>query len=263
MKFLEEVYGLICANGKFSCIYCEANLKRKWQDGDQNINYLINRSLIRAAQYHQEQQFGYKNPSIMHIDFKNIVIDLLHLLLRLSQKLIEALIYILNSNDIDSESCDFEKRKNLEIFYKILSQNCNITKPYYKSIVNNKGNINLKSLSGSEIEKIFDFFSKNSLKAIYTPLLADLKKIREIELFSDCFNDFYKLYFQVKTYNCIPYKKVELTDLDKRLRLWLVSYIPFISTDESSIFPYAHVFVYHTKELLEIHGNINLYNLQG
>ena len=263
MKFLEEVYGLIGANAKFSCIYCEANLKKKWQDGDQNLNFPINRSLARAAQYHQEEQFGYKNPSIMHIDFKNIVIDTLHLLLRMSERLIDALILIINSNDIDSESCDFGKRKNLEIFYSILSEKCNITKPYYKSIVNNKEKINLKSLNGTEIEKIFEYFSKNSLKTIYAPLFVNSIKVDEIVKFSDCFDEFYNLYIQIKTYNSIPYKKVDLKDLDRRLRNWLASFIPFISTSESSITPYAHVFVYHTKELLELHGNINLYNLQG
>ena len=263
MKFIEEVYGIIGANGNYSCIYCEANLKKKWQKGDQNLIFKINRSLERAAQFYEKEKFGYINQSIMHIDFKNIVVDLLHMLLRMSEKLFDALLFIINANDFDSTSNDFEKRKNLEIFYKILINNCNITKPYYISSENKTEKINLKSLNGNEIEKIFDYFSKNSLKSLYSPLLSTFSKIREIEEFSDCFNNFYKLYLQIKTYNNVPYKKVDLKDLDRKLRDWMLEYVPFINTKESTIFPYAHVFVYHTKELLEIHGNINLFNLQG
>jgi hypothetical protein len=262
MKFIEEAYGLCGANGSFSCIYCEEDIKKRWEAGDQNRILKINRKLERSRFVcsqnfkNSKKKLGYWQPSIMHIDFDMIVYDLLHVLLRISGKLFEALLFILNSNDHDSTSDNFKDRKNLEKFYKILSQDCKITNPFYYSKKNTEDNIQSKSFNGTEIQNIFEYFSNCSLESVFPD-------IQEMRKFSKCFNGFYLLYCEIKNYNTIPYKKTDLDALDKRLREWLVSYIPFLNTKESTLSPYVHIFVYHGKELLEIHGNLNLYNQQG
>ena len=48
MKFIEEAYGLCGANGSFSCIYCEEDIKKRWEAGDQNRILKINRKLERS-----------------------------------------------------------------------------------------------------------------------------------------------------------------------------------------------------------------------
>jgi hypothetical protein len=258
-KFIEETFGLCGANGKYSCIYCEINLKTRWTEGDHDKIYKITRTLakskaINLANYpkNSEKKKGYFNSTIMHIDFNMIVVDLLHILLRISDKLIEALIFILNSNDKDSSSNDFSKRQNLKKFYTILSDKCKITKPYYLSSVDKNEKINLKSLNGSERELMFKYFQENTLAEQFSD-------IDEMKSFSLVFNDWWNLYCEIKEYKVAD----NLIELDKKLRQWLLKYIPFVNTLESTISPYIHIFVFHIKELLELHGNINFYNLQG
>jgi len=255
LKFITDAYGLSGPTSNYACIYCESHLLKPWANGDETKVHKITRTLEKAKATflnhyaHQEDRKGYLKSTMMHIDFKNIVVDLLHVLIRISEKLIEALIFILNSNDVDSTSVDFSKRVNLQKFYKILSEKCKITKPYYLS-VNEK--INLKSLSGSERELIFKYFEQNSLANVYS-------HINEMKPFSEVFNEWWILYCKIKNYNAGD----NLIDLDKRLKEWLKKYIPFVNTKETTISPYVHIFVFHMKELLESNGNINFYNQQG
>ncbi len=271
MKFIEECYGLTSASSHYSCIYCETNLMKPWEYGDENKIIPINRTLAEAKKIvknkhsNKDDIKGYIHFPIVHIDFNMIVIDTLHMLLRISDKLFESLITILNRNDEDSTSYDFKKRLNLKIFLDILKNDCNISNPFYKSQKDTE-KIKIRSLNGSEREIIFTYFSgildenhlgKNlfleSLKIKSKKLVEIFPSIDEMKNFDRVFRSFWKLFLKVKNYK----KGDDLEKLDKLLRSWLNLYHPFVKTLDSTISPYVHIFVYHIRELIELHNHLS------
>ena len=290
MKFIEECYGLQCANASYGCIYCEVDLSKPWENGDEKLKFPINRTLSRAdaivkndlnkKKISKHDKKGYLYKPLLHIEFKMIVIDTLHLFLRISDKLLITLIQIINENDDDSSCKNFEKRKNLKKFMDILENEVKITKPYYFSDLELE-KIKLRSFNGTEREKIFNYFSNTfSLEQLF-PSINRMKK------FNLVFIGFWALFCKIKNYknplskenflqismdanmseidvsNLSKLNEFDLGKLDIELRAWLYSYMPFSHTLDSTLSPYLHIFVYHSKELLELHGNINLYNTQG
>ena len=263
MKFIVECYGLVCSHSSYGCIYCEANLREPWKNGDEKMVYPINRTLQKSSEIVEQNLNkdktskdvlkGYVYKPLLHIEFNMIVIDTLHLFLRISDKLFATLINILNENDVDSNSQDFGKRKNLKKFFDFLESDVKICKPYYFT-ESQLEKIKLRSFNGTEREKIFEYFFKerNCFETLF-PNISPMKK------FSNVFNGFWVLFCKIKDYT----PATDLNLLDRHLRIWLFHYIPFLTTSEYTLSPYVHIFVFHIKELLELHGNINLYNTQG
>ena len=74
---------------------------------------------------------GYKyKPIIEFIKYEDVVIDLLHVLLRISEKIFDSLLVKINNLDGNIISADFEKRPILKHFFDILLSKCKIYKPY-------------------------------------------------------------------------------------------------------------------------------------
>ena len=131
--------------------------------------------------------------------------------------------------------------------------NVKIPKPYYSSDKELE-KFKFRDFNGTEYEKIFVFFSSpdNYLTKIFP-------KINMMTKFHLVFNSFWILFSHIKKYRIGE----DLNQLDSKLRAWIYSYISFSRTLNSTLSPYLHIFSYHMKELLELHGNINLYNTQG
>jgi hypothetical protein len=283
MKFIEECYGLQCANASYGCIYCEADLSKPWKSGDEKLIFPINRTLDNANKIvskglnnkkrNKHDIKGYAYKPLLHIDFKMIVVDTLHVFLRISDKLFSSLIQIFNENDNDSSSKDFKNRKNLKNFFDILENEIKIVKPFFFA-ESEIEKVKLRSFNGSDRERIFKYFSQKKSLENHFP------KIKSMMKFSLVFNSFWALFCKIKDFqnplskkrkielndennlrNLDDCDKLELEQLDKQLRSWIFSYVS--STLDTTLSPYLHIFAYHTKEIIELHGNINLYNTQG
>jgi hypothetical protein len=75
---------------------------------------------------------GYKHlPIIDFIGFDDVIIDLLHLNLRISDMIFESLIDKINILDDKIRSVKLEERPILKHFFGILTEKCNIRNPYY------------------------------------------------------------------------------------------------------------------------------------
>ncbi len=91
MKFLLNVYGLGAANSENCCLWCkvpksrfdESNLQTSITDVKKNA-----RSLNEAFKTNGEKnKDGYKRPPLTGVSFQNAVVDLLHMWLRITDKL--------------------------------------------------------------------------------------------------------------------------------------------------------------------------------
>ena len=199
MKFIYEVYGLSTASSHYSCIYCETNLQEAWQPGDETKRIPINRTLAEARRVVEQnlkkqdknEKKGYIHAPLCHIDFNMIVLDTLHLFLRMSDRLIDALLLILNTHDAKPLNTNLDMRPALGKFLGILKNECKITNPYY---LKNK-EFRLRTLNGSERERIFIYFSNQQ-----SSLVATYPAIEKMGEFEKVFKGFWLLFCKIKNY---------------------------------------------------------------
>ena len=90
MKCLALLLGINAANAKFSCCWCHCNLK---ETVDLSAEWPISRSQALANIQYLANSNGYKYEHLINfIDFDNVVIDMLHLLLRITDRLYELIL---------------------------------------------------------------------------------------------------------------------------------------------------------------------------
>ena len=198
----------------------------------------------------KDQRQGYvREPLIDFIEFDSVLIDTLHLLLRITDKLFDVLFKKFDTFD-KSDSIDLNRRPCLKKFMNYLENDCSLTKPYY---VSNGIKIKLRSLSGSERLKFLNICFDNQNEYLQ-------KLFPEIDLSNEnlVFKEFYNLFNIIKL-NGASY---DLKQLEVRLQNWLIAYLKLNESD-NSITPYVHSFVFHMPEFLRMYDDINQFNMQG
>jgi hypothetical protein len=259
LKFIALVFGLNAANSHYCCPWCYFDSSKPV-----NINEtFLPRTQELAAEYtlYDAEIMGHQHkPIIDFIEFDCCVIDSLHLLLRISDKLFEALINKFNTIDNNPESINWSDRPLLKMFNDALKDKCKIYKPFY--IKSKKGanpaHIKLRSLSGGDRLKIFETFcgGQNMLRDIFPHDLVDL----DIEEYA--WSKFYESFEQIREFssNEINNPPNSIERLKATLKEWLCFYMLLIG---NNISPYAHALVWHVPEFLEKYGGISIFNMQG
>jgi hypothetical protein len=262
-KMLLNLYGHKGSNSKESCLWCKKNLK---EPPNIEENLLIERTLDDSYTAN-----GHNEPIINFIEYKNCVIDLLHLLLRVSDHLFEILIAKLIRIDNNS-GINLEKRPYFKKFMDFLINKCKISNPWYISSKSDD-KIKLRSLNGNEritiFQQIFKEYDEVNIKT------GKIEKKRKN--FSDIFPKspdkekhfidesnvwfvFYKYLNSVKQYDII-----DLDELDLGLKRWLKTYLKILweNLRKNTIPPYIHVMCFHLCEMLEKFGSINNFTTQS
>jgi len=258
-KMLLLLYGKKSANSSYSCIYCKANLK---EIPDLNSKWTIERSLND-----ENEDF---EPLISFIDYKKVIVDLLHALLRISDSLYYLLILKLSDLDNNPASTDLKDRPNLEIFINFLISECKITNPSYSSELSEE-KIKFRHFNGNERMRIFKELFKKYLEKRNGRISQKRKNISDLypNLPLTTFRhenyvwfNFYKLLTKIKNFRK---KTFEPETIQPLLIKWLRSYLQIskVNRNFETIGPYLHIWTFHTVELLTTHGDINLFNTQG
>ncbi len=221
-------------------------------------------------------------PIIKFIDYKNCVVDLLHLLLRVTDQLYKLLFFKFARID-KNDGADVNLRPNLKIFLDFLKNKCKISNAFYISSKSTE-KIKLRSLNGNERMRIFEELFKPYYVGSEKKDEGIIKRLNFDALFPNNLDppenfqfentvwfNFYKLLNQIKSFKDVSlnnnYNPVETTveKLSVDLRTWLERYL-FINEknrNSTKITPYIHVFVFHIPEMIKIHHDINLFNTQG
>jgi hypothetical protein len=95
---------------------------------------------------------------------------------------------------------------------------------------------------------------KSNLRKIFPQL--------DLTLENAVFRQYLRLDFFLTNYSKIP---LDLGQYDRCLNDWLKAYI-YLNVkeeEERKIPPYIHIYVFHTVELLVIHGDIHIFTCQG
>jgi hypothetical protein len=124
---------------------------------DQN-KYIIrnhDESLLLKDRQDSEQRLGYSNsPLLSFITFENIVVDILHLFLRITDRLLDILF-----NTLKDLQTKFKIENLIKIFYDFLENDCKISNPSYSYIEEKDGvrvqNIKLRNLNSNDRFKMF------------------------------------------------------------------------------------------------------------
>jgi hypothetical protein len=184
-------------------------------------------------------------PPLTSIEFSNVCVDLLHIWLRISDKLETLLINKIILLDNAKDNDDLLDKPNLSKYINFLLYGCKINKPYF---ISNK-KIEFRSLTGGEKLRLF---SRIDLMRIF-PKLENVAKIDAL------WKGFYNLYISVKD-NAFP-ESSRVEQIKTSTKKWIDD---FIRIHQSvNISPYMHTFGQHLWEMVSLHGDISRFTMQG
>ena len=256
LKALALLLGLNAANSSHACIWCHCNLKERV---NLDKEWPISRSQSIAHIQSLAKKDGYKyDPIFDFLEFDEVVIDMLHLLLRITDKCYENLLEKITHFD-KNDSISIENRQALATLEIFLKDICKLSKPFYKSSRDVEEKIKLRSLNGNERLKIFEKVFEN--KQRFEDLFVNIDLNFDLENY--VWKSFYYLYLSIKSYDERELKinEIEIQKLKYDLKEWLEFYT--ILAGKETITPYIHAFVFHVPEFLIKFKRLNLYNLQG
>ena len=197
-------------------------------------------------------------PIFDFLEFDEVVIDMLHLLLRITDKFYEYLLEKITHFD-KNDSISIENRQALGMLELFLKDMCKISKPFYRSNRDLEEKIKLRSLNGNERLKIFEKIFENKQK--FEDLFVNIDLDFDLENY--VWKSFFNLYLLIKSYDDreLIINANEIQKLKYDLKEWLEFYT--ILAGKETITPYIHAFVFHVPEFLLKFKRLNLYNLQG
>lgn len=258
LKFLALIYGINAANSKYPCIYCTNNFETKL-DKKEPLSF-SKRTIDESKALYElkdiDSRKGYIEEALFDfIDFDHIVVDLLHLYLRITDKFFNILIdKIIKADGLHSQKIELHKRNN---FYKLvcfLKDQCKITNSFYlskKSIFKYK----LRSLNANERLRVFEKLKAQKIVNLFPRL--DKK---EAELMDFVFTHFHDTIKKIKS------KQIDKNNIESfkaELFKWVKFYIKLDPSDEYEVTPYIHIYAFHLPFLITSLENINFYNTQG
>ncbi len=272
MKYVRTVLGLDSSCSDYCCFYCTCDFTKPI---DFENGYKISRSLEESKDFYiktaKDDKKGYvKEPILNFIEYKNIIFCHLHMFSRIFEQLFNILVTKINETDRRDDSIDFKKdRPNLSILYEFLLKKCKINKPF--TVNAKKKTIKLrKNLTKNDKMKIFKRFFDMDEKDIvnfYQPeiqksSLAKMFPNIDLELENSVFKSFISLDFLLVNYSKIP---LDLGAFQTRLNAWLEAYVQLNVKQPGlkQITPYLHVWIFHSVELLVMHGDIHIFTGQG
>ena len=243
MKFLATVMGINSANAKYPCILCtikqeDFHLSEEELQTPARLRSIEQSNLVvEANSKNINYQLGYiRKPLISFIDFNDCIIDLLHLLLRVTDRLFDLFFQTLDS---------FEQNKKeqslMRLFMDKLVSKCAINSPYYVA----DGKVKLKSLNGNERLRILEADG----------LFDSFQFIPNIDKVSRLWKELARIY------NLVKNNQLTQEEVRKETRSWLNLFVSLYFV--SYITPYIHCFVSHLHLLVERVGDVNLFNTQG
>lgn len=260
LKSLALLLGIVAGQGVYACLWCHCKLS----DSSSNEGeHLIERTQKEALIKSLNNELGYKyEPIFKFIEFKDVTIDMLHLHLRITDKLFECLFDKMTVSD-ENDGIDLDQRPSLKKFEYFLRVNCNITNPLVYSTEGNM-KIRFRTLNSKERVIIFEKLFEDG-KCGFLEIFANFDILDEHNFLHENYvwNEFRKIYNQIKALDVseITIENLDMVSFKERLRNWLYFYKKIDIMENTS--PYVHAFVFHMPEFLKIHGRINLYNCQG
>ena len=222
MKLLIKISkGINNATSNHPCLWCAINKTLFGKVTECEAAYRINNLVINT-------DLGKTRPPIFHfIKMRNVIVDVLHMFLRITDRLV-----LLLHKNLEQMDCTFStllKDQNLN-FKKLIDlfESLGIKKPYRIE----KKDFILRDLNGVDKLKLFEKINLCSLFPDMTNVVEKNKLLR----------NFYEIIMDVKSDKRTP-------ELEQRTKEWYALLAKLNFTTE--ITPYCHVFGKHLYEQVE------------
>ena len=254
MKLLHIAMGLNGCNSKNSCLCCKVERSNFYKMDKTDIKNNIRNSKelnekIKTLEPDKSSQGYQRKPIFDFISFDDVVFDTLHLLLRISGKLLSLVlrqcIILDDSNSTNIDELPFQKR-----FYDHLSK-IGIKDPYTfektETDTGHKMQLKTRSFNGQDCLIV--------LKNIN--LIEEFPEIVQNAEINSVFTSFYEIFIKLKDNFYINNTGLLETETED----WLNSFINCFPTKH--VTPYMHLFASHLCFFVEKHGDIDVLNIQG
>ena len=251
MKFLALVCGIDSATADFSCVWCKCPRTDRW---DMSKDWSVFDSLKGArtieeiagyaAKPKSRQRFNCsRKPLFPFIPIDHVIIDSLHLFLRVSDLLINLFIEELRRQDgiekATFDKLDRSKMTNLVVYENFLNNSCKIRFQWYISQDTKK--LQWRDLTGPEKVKLFKHVD-------HPEVFPNIHRIHHLWM------GFWRLITVIKG-NCDP------DHLQLDIKDWVREFLKLYQTKH--VTPYVHSFAYHVPEYVRQYGNITKFTQEG
>ena len=256
-KFLAMACGIDAANSKYACIWCTCSkddrhkVDKEWsitdvEKGARTINSIITASKLPAK---SPKRFNCsRTPLFQAVPIHRVIIDNLHLFLRITDNLINLLITELRRMD-GIEKCtslDSCGAVNINEYQSFLKNACKIPFNFY--VCKESRALKWRDLTGPEKYKLF---SKINIPELF-PNLPNASTIQEI------WNSFMKLN---KVIHSQVISNVEIETFKQGAKVWLQLFLTVYQTKH--VTPYMHAMIAHLPEFMQLYGSVVPFTQQG
>ena len=256
MKFLAIVCGLESATSEHSCIWCKCpkgqrwNMDKAWSltdsaKGARTVQEITEKS--KLAKTSKNRYNCRRAPLFPFIPVKRVVIDSLHLFLRVGDILINLLIRDIRILDgIESSTSSNNSTlstKNTDVYVEFLNSECKIRFRWYTNKESKK--TTWRDLTGPEKVRLFT-------KIDISTLFPELTKRNELKVLWD---DFYELIKIIGKPEC------DIADFELRSKAWVKLFTTVYQNKD--VTPYMHALAMHVPEFMKLYGSIMLFTQQG
>jgi len=263
-KMMLNVLGMKQANSTQPCIWCEATQKNLEKKGIKRNEIITNESLnfiqndlfdddaIDDHIYNENEKVTNINRErlLKEIPLENFVVDILHLFLRISERLGHCLLndFVLADNLVNV-NYDPKKHKNISMLIEFLEEKCKI-KVLKLKYTNQSIDSIFTKMQGPEKIKMFNYIISNN---DFLNLLTHCK-IRLADKKVKLWQFFYKIINDIKD-NTLDY------DFSGACQKWLLEFKTLYGNRK--ITPYIHIFGFHVPEQILKYGTLAYYECQG
>ena len=259
-KFLACICGLGAAHATFPCIWCKCPLYDHY-DGAKTWSL---RDIKQGARTIQEIQklttancgkarFNVKHaPLFTTIPLDHVIIDTLHLFLRVCDNLINLLILRLRREDtIDkkktfNDGLDLAKYKHVAGWQKYLNEKLQI--PFNWFVCKKSKKLKWRELTGPEKLKLFQNINIDEI----LPNSQDSVTIQKL------WKDFLAIAELLSSSNK---DEINIEEFSRETKVWLELFLSMYQTKH--VTPYMHALVWHVPEFLRLYGTICPFTQQG
>ena len=263
-KFLAAVTGIDAASSTYACIWCKCKRDERWDTSKEwSISDVTKgarsteENLEISALPNSRKKFNVSNPPLFPtIPLSHIVIDNLHLFLRVADVLINLLITELRRQDVIDQRKRFNGQFDVSKFKHIAAYEKFVTSlgiPSFSFYIGQtSGQLKCRSLTGPEKLKLFGAIDIKSL----LPSLREEHSSKIQHLWSEL--------LELNQLICLPASKLTTAAIEQyeiRAKQWGRDFVGVYHSH--NVTPYIHAMMYHVGEFMRIHGSIIPFTQQG
>lgn len=259
-KFLACVCGLGAAHATRPCIWCKCSLydhydpTKSWSLIDESKGARTVKEIQDLLKHKcQATYYNVKHaPLFPSIPLDHVIIDPLHLFLRICDNLINLLILQLRKEDAIekkknfSEGLDRSKYIHVAGWEKYLNETLKI--PFNWYVCKESKKLKWRDLTGPEKLKLFQDININQV----LPNFKDSAKIQKL------WSDFYEIAGLLSSTN---QNEISVQEFSNKTKLWLDLFLSLYQMKH--VTPYMHALVWHVPEFLHLYNSICPFTQQG